>query len=108
MSKTIIHPGNGVTFPVYGQFVKFNLNVIKDNKNVINNLEQVIRYGFQSNLKKELENLIGEMSLLEKCAIEIKDDNYYNEEGVITKSNITYEIEIINISEKPLYAMNDD
>lgn len=108
MSKTIIHPGNGVAFPVYGHYVKFKLNVFIDNKNVINNMEQVIRYGFQTNLKKELEILIGEMSLLEKCAIDIKDDTFINEDGNMSKNNITYEIEITNISNKPLYAMNED
>lgn len=112
MIKNILHPGNGIDFPKKGDYIKFNLEVFdKDGKEVFNSANtKGLEVRFNSNesfLMKELEDLIGEMSLFEKCSLEIDgskvkaDHKGLNEsiyELLQTKGKLIFEVEIVNIS----------
>lgn len=111
MNKHIIHPGNGINFPKKGDYVKINLLIYDSNKNILfdnqknDNKCLDIRYDcLDSNIIKELEELIGEMSLFEKCSLEInhlenKNEEYENFIELLNKHNkLIFEIEIVDIS----------
>jgi hypothetical protein len=109
--KTIIHPGNGLNFPTKGEYVKASLIIYDLNKKIIFDKSFLdIRYGCnECNVIKLLEDLLGEMSLFEKCSLEIeansiKNSSYYTEEFMeeINKyKKLIFEIEIIDISSFP-------
>lgn len=116
MSKLIINPGNGINFPKTGDYVKIQMqiksknNEILFNSNKINNLE--IRIGDKGSFfLPQIEDLITEMSLFEKCSIEftndqLKENNQFNEdfkEKLILYGKIIFEIEIIDISKSRNY-----
>lgn len=111
--KSILNPGNGVTFGKYGDYIRFDL--IKytstiENKDKTKNLLQntgnseeykdiIIRFGFESNIKQEIVDLIKEMSLFEKCKLEIEVKN--NEIDV-------FEIEIKEINTRFININHDN
>lgn len=111
MEKSILHPGNGINFPNKGDYIKMNFEVKDDKGNVILNSEHTkkkfleIRYKCtESNLFDGFEDLIGEMSLFEKCSLEVDNTkigqiNSKEIDNLLTKHNkIIFIIEIINIS----------
>lgn len=99
MIKTILHPGNGINFPLKGEYVKIHLLIMDNNKQIIFDSklyprEMEIRYmSEESNLNEEIEELIGEMSLYERCCLEK------------TSEKIIYEIEIFGISTIPNFCI---
>jgi hypothetical protein len=105
MNKLILNPGNGITFPKRGEYVKINLTIY-DNKNIT--LLDTKRFGSidilfgQNNYITEFEELIGEMSLFEKCSFELKSTK---DNDIINKltigGNVVAEVEILNISNSP-------
>jgi hypothetical protein len=122
MSRLIINPGNGINFPKTGDYVKISMqiktknNEILFNSNKINNLE--LRIGDKGSfVLPQIEDLITEMSLFEKCSIEINNDhindnvnndnnNEYNEdlkEKLTQFGKIIFEIEIIDITKSRNY-----
>ena len=122
ISKNILQPGDGINIPQNGDYVKLDLQIysvdINSNKKMFfnsNNIPQMsvdIRYGTpECSLVKELEELIGEMSLFEKCSVEIKFDNKIKESGFTpyildllkTYKNLVFELQICDISKFPHY-----
>lgn len=105
MIKSIINPGNGITFAIKGDYIKFNLTITDSEGNyLVKNLLSIVRYGYDDSLKPEIENLLGEMSLLEKCNLEIPNENIPQiiGENKIRKDKLIYDIQILDISSKPL------
>ena len=100
MNKFILKPGNGITFPKKGDYVKCNL-IMYDGKNLIFDSKKIgdlkIRVGI-GNIINELEELIFEMSLNEKCSLEVdrKSINLINDKGNFSK--ISIEVEILEVS----------
>jgi hypothetical protein len=79
MIKNILHPGNGIDFPKKGDYVKINLMICTPDRislfdsNKLNGIE--IRFNCkESNILTELEDLIGEMSLFEKCSLNLPEE----------------------------------
>jgi hypothetical protein len=111
MNKTILHPGNGLDFPKKGEYVKVKLLIYDKDKNILFNSNYTkdkmidIRFGCrESNILLELEELVGEMSLFERCSMEI--DESLNHSGISETvldllkyhRKIIFEVEIIDIS----------
>lgn len=109
--ESILHPGNGINFPIKGDYIKLNFEVKDDKGFIIFNSEHTkkksleIRYKCtESNLFDGLEELIGKMSLFEKCSLEIDNTKIgqisSNEiDNLLMKHNkIIFILEIINIS----------
>ena len=113
MTKIIVHPGNGVDFPKNGDYVKLNLAVYDSDRNLLFDSKlfskqkcMEIRFKTsQSNFLTELEDLIAEMSMYEKCLLIIdkSNDKSLLESKLINdllknKKEIIFEVEIVNIS----------
>ncbi len=112
MIKSILHPGNGIDFAKKGDYVKFYLLIFDNNKNVLfNSLLEIRSECLECNLINALEELITEMSLFEKCQLEIEnnketiENNYYQSEIIkeiftnnLGCNKITFEVEILNIN----------
>lgn len=110
--KSILNPGNGVTFGKYGDYIRFDLikyNSTNENTDTTKNSLQnkgnseeykdiIMRLGFESNLKKEIVDLIKEMSLFEKCRLEIEVKN---------KEFDVFEIEIKEINTRFIYINHE-
>jgi len=113
MNKIIIHPGNGIDFPKQGDYVKLNLTIYDSHKNKIfdsklfsEEKSMEIRYRSpESNVLTLLEDLIGEMSLFEKCLLIVdkscenclKESEYIR--GLANKTKeITFEVEVLDIN----------
>jgi hypothetical protein len=118
MNKIIEHPGNGVDFPKIGDYVKLNLVIYDTNRNILFNSKEIthkscleIRYKTpESNFLTELEDLIGEMSLYEKCLLIMDKSNERSlieseliSELVKNYKEITFEIEIVDINKNSHY-----
>lgn len=104
MIKSILHPGNGITFAAKGDYIKYKYSIFNSNHDyLINNVEQIIRLWYGSPIKFEIESLLSEMSLLEKCSLELKDDSYFDvQTGIKNTETLIYEIELLDISNRPL------
>ncbi len=105
MIKSIINPGNGINFAMKGDYIKFYLTLRDSDGNyLIKNLTKVVRFGFDQFLKPEIESLLGEMSLLEKCNLEVPDEMIpqLNGDNKSRKDKLSYDIQILDISLKPL------
>lgn len=112
MIKNILKPGNGIDFPSKGDFVVINLFIYTHKNIVLFDTSKTKKNGFEirynckeSNLIKELEELIGEMSLFEKCSLEIQyipksKQNVSNliENLLSVHKNLIFEVEIIEIN----------
>jgi hypothetical protein len=113
MERIIMHPGDGVNFPKKGDYVKLNLFVYGEGKKVIFDSKTIpekcveMRYKLEGLWLDEIESLIGEMSMFEKCSLEFKLEHYKKDNSDETKNirdllsyhkNIIFEIEITNIS----------
>lgn len=96
ISKSILHPGNGYIFPLRGDYVRVNMEIINSSKQTIFSSEVCIRIDFDLNIKPEIMSLIKEMSLLEKCCLEMESKERN------TKGKITYEVELLDISSVPI------
>ena len=77
MKTNILHPGNGINFPSKGDYVKFNMMMCDEKETVLfdsKNCEKgfcEIRFKCESGYFEQIEELIGEMSLYEKCSLEL-------------------------------------
>lgn len=116
MNKIIVHPGDGINFPKIGDYIKINLMIWDANKNVMFECKDAneeicidIRFKSQeSNLLTDLEDLIGEMSLYEKCLLivdktcerSLRESELIKEFLKISKE-ITFEIQIVDINKYP-------
>ena len=111
MNKTIMHPGNGLDFPKIGEYVKVKLLITNKDKNVIfdSNLTNKkcvdVRFGCkESSILHELEDLVGEMSLFERCSMEIDESvnsSYFSDalnDMIKIHKKLIFEVEIQNIS----------
>ncbi len=115
MTSSILHPGNGINYPKKGDYVKINLQMKDPNENILFDSTSTrkkfceIRYlTNESNMFPQLEELIGGMSLFQKCSLELTKDNFDN---TIPSTNmnqlldeynkITILVEIVNISKSP-------
>jgi hypothetical protein len=113
MSKIIVHPGNGVDFPRMGDYVKLNLVVYDSDRNLLFESKELSEEKFleirfrtpEGNFLTDLEELIGAMSLYEKCLLTIDKTNekIMLESEVIkdmVKNNkeIIFEVEIVDIN----------
>ena len=113
MSSSILHPGNGINYPQKGDYVKINLQMLDSNGNILFDStltrKKEIRYlTNESNMFPQLEELIGGMSLFQKCSLELTKDNFDNSipsTNMIQLLNdynkITILVEIVNISKSP-------
>ena len=115
MSSSILHPGNGINYPKKGDYVKINLQMKDSKDNILfdSTLSKrkfcEIRYlTNESNMFPQLEELIGGMSLFQKCSLELTKDNFDNSipsTNMIQLLNdynkITILVEIVNISKSP-------
>lgn len=117
INKVIIHPGNGVNFPQKGDYIKIFLvvcgrsgTVIFNTADLKNNFIEVRHLCPENSLIYDLENLIGEMSLFEKCSLELDVNNILEESQIESETlkqllnfhgKLTFEMEILNISEFP-------
>jgi hypothetical protein len=114
MNKIILHPGNGLDFPKIGEYVKVKLLIYNKDKNVIfdsnltNKKSVDIRYGCrESNILHELEDLVGEMSLFERCSMEIDESvnsSFFSDglnDMIKIHKKLIFEVEIENISKFP-------
>jgi hypothetical protein len=115
MSSSILHPGNGINYPQKGDYVKINLQMLDSNGNILFDSTLTrkkfceIRYlTNESNMFPQLEELIGGMSLFQKCSLELTKDNFDNSipsTNMIQLLNdynkITILVEIVNISKSP-------
>jgi hypothetical protein len=113
MLKSILHPGNGYIFPLKGDYVKVQMDTFNSNKQLMFSSVIMIRIDYDLAIKPEIMNLIKEMSLLEKCSIEIIDSessdcNNINNKGNINSLSTIYEIELLDISSIPLVLNNND
>ena len=77
--KCILKPGDGLRFPKKGDYIKADLlvyTVTSKGKIVIYEGAVVTRFRTEeSSLVPELEELISEMSMFERCALEISQMN---------------------------------
>jgi hypothetical protein len=118
MNKIIIHPGNGIDFPKQGDYVKLNLIIYDTDKNKIFDSKlfseekcMEIRYRCpESNVLTVLEDLIGEMSLFEKCLLIVDKscENCLIESELIRElanknKEIMFEVEVVDINENSYY-----
>jgi len=116
MEKNILHPGNGVNFPIKGNYIKLSLqlfdndeNILFDSNNTLNKFCEIRYKTNESNMFEELENLIGEMSLFEKCSLiltsdVINDNTPLNLRNLLEKyGKIHINVEIVNISNSPSF-----
>ena len=115
MTSSILHPGNGINYPKKGDYVKINLQMKDPNGNILFDSTLTrkkfceIRYlTNESNMFPQLEELIGGMSLFQKCSLELTKDNFDNSipsTNMIQLLNdynkITILVEIVNISKSP-------
>ena len=116
MEKSILHPGNGVNFPIKGNYIKLSMQLFDNNHKILFDSNDTlnkfceIRYKTnESNMFIELENLIGEMSLFEKCSLTLTSDAI-NENTPLNLRNllekfgkIVINVEIVNISNSPSF-----
>jgi len=116
MEKNILHPGNGVNFPVKGNYIKLSMQLFDNNNNILFDSNDTlnkfceIRYKTkESNMFYELESLISEMSLFEKCSLVLTSD-HLNENTPLNLRNllekygkIVINVEIVNISNSPSF-----
>jgi hypothetical protein len=106
MNKLILNPGNGISFPKHGDYVLINLCISDSNNTVLLNSKKIggidVLYG-EKRFVKEFEELIGEMSLFEKCSFEINEsgDNDVVRQLAGGIGNLNVEIEILDISNYP-------
>jgi hypothetical protein len=103
MNKFILKPGNGITFPKKGDYLKCNL-LIYEEKNIIFDSKKIGGLNLQigiGSIINELEELLCEMSLNERCSLEIERKNlsFIVDKGNFSK--ILIEVEIIEISPFP-------
>jgi hypothetical protein len=115
MSSSILHPGNGINYPQKGDYVKINLQMLDSNGNILFDSTLTrkkfceIRYlTNESNMFPQLEELIGGMSLFQKCSLELTKDNFDNTIPSTNMSQLLDEynkiiilVEIVNISKSP-------
>ena len=94
MLKSILSPGNGVNFPKKGEYVRFKLKICDSKNTTLLLTDKVIRFGYGSSIKPEIEILLGEMSLLERCTLERTED----------LNGLIYEVELIDINSRPLFS----
>ena len=112
MIKNILNPGNGINYPIKGEYVKFNLLMYTSNKTLLFDSTQTkgleIRFNSnESNLISELEDLIGEMSLFEKCSMEVELEKIKKNNECLSDiildllyihKKLIFEIEILDIN----------
>ncbi len=129
LTKNILKPGDGISFPKKGDYVKVDLGIYTKGRSVIYEGGVVTRYlTEEACFLKEIEDLIGEMSLYEKCSLDITQISELKsgqlnknkvvnhdlvKEGLVlsplifewvkcSKSdNLNIEVEIVNISNFP-------
>ena len=114
MEKVILHPGNGINIPVKGDYVKLNLKLTEANGRTLFDSSQSqkkyvdVRYKTtEANMFDQLEELIGEMSLFEKCSLEIDKSYLPNITSKQIKmlleqyQKIIFYVEIVDISKTP-------
>ena len=114
MEKVILHPGNGINIPVKGDYVKLNLKLTDANGKTLFDSSQSqkkyadVRYKTtEANMFDQLEELIGEMSLFEKCSLEIDKSYLPNITSKQIKmlleqyQKIIFYVEIVDISKTP-------
>jgi hypothetical protein len=105
MNKLILSPGNGITFPKKGEYIKINLTIYDGKSNILFDTKKIghmdILYGDDKYIT-EFEGLLGEMSLFEKCSFELSNTNENRIiNTLVNNGNITAEIEILGISHYP-------
>ena len=105
MIKTIINPGNGYTYPTRGEYVKVKIEAFNIEKKILFNNLICIRIDYDTTIKPEIMNLIKDMTLLEKCSLEmdVKDSIHipkYNNN--INENMVIYEIELLAINNIPI------
>jgi hypothetical protein len=111
MIKNILHPGNGIDFPRKGDYVKLNLviftldRIILFDSSKLNTNGMELRFNCsQSSFITELEDLIGEMSLFEKCTLELDVQGQYEgmqdliKELLMQYKKLIFEVEIVDIN----------
>lgn len=116
MEKNIIHPGNALTFPFKGDYVKLSMEVKDDQGNIFFNTLATkrkcieVRYEYpENNMFPELQELIGEMSLYERATLEFdlnfidKIKSTYLKNLLNQFGKIIIEVEILNISSRPSF-----
>lgn len=114
MEKIILHPGNGIDMPVKGDYVKINLKIKDDIGRTLFDSEKTnkkfvdVRYKTnESNMFEQLEELIGEMCLFEKCSLEVDRSYLANITCKQIKmlleqfQKIIFYVEIVDISKTP-------
>ena len=117
MSKLILKHGNGVNFPKSGDYVNLliviktkNNEIIFDSSKIKNHCVRIGKSGCL--LLPQIEELIYEMSLYEKCSIEFTKEMLKEEEEIFNEDfcqklkiyeKIIFEIEIIGISKSRNY-----
>jgi hypothetical protein len=119
ITKNILKPGDGLSFPKQGEYVKLELSVFYLDINMQKHFvleAQTVTTRFkteESCLIEEIQDLVGEMSLYERCSLEIfKITKTKNEEVLksfviydwlksVKSENINFEIELIDISNYP-------
>lgn len=104
MNKIILKPGNGINYPTKGDYIDVNMNIFDESGVLIfSNKDERMTLRFKSDgmVIDELEELIGEMSLYEKCSIQIKKQLFSDLEGKEIMRTLVYEIEIVHIGINP-------
>jgi FKBP-type peptidyl-prolyl cis-trans isomerase 2 len=105
MNKLILNPGNGITFPKRGEYVKINLTIYDNKKTILFDTKKIgpidVLYGQDKHIT-EFEELINEMSLFEKCSFELSGTRDNDLIGKLAAGgNIVAEVEILDISNSP-------
>lgn len=116
LMKTILNPGNGITFPRKGEYIKLRMRVIDQSHNILfdsNNCDVLffrfkmskILIIYDDSFLTSLEEIIGTMSLFEKSLIEINNEmikeSLILQELLKCNERICYEVEILHISNIP-------
>jgi len=108
-----VKPGNGINFPTSGEYVRLSVLIKTDKDEIIfdtRNCKNIVaRMGIDnSNILDPILELIGEMSLFERCSIEFNKETIEEHKNIhltdelidlINKNErIIFEIEILDIS----------
>lgn len=115
MNKIIQTPGNGINFPQKGKYCLVDLNARDGNNKQILDSKQTgdlcIRFKSEEFLFNELETLLGEMSLYERCILEISKSYKFQQapsqcllDCLRQTGKITFELELKHISDHPMHS----